>query len=705
MIPRARKFFFSTQKRRTYSLFLAVTIIFAIITTFYIGGKAFTSCNMDIVGAGPADGTAGLTWMTWLDHNDPIPGFTHMTNAPFGDELREPFQITSLYTIPAMWIFSRLTSAICSWNLMVFIGYMTSALAMFAFMRWLVRNICVAFFAAFAVTYTPYHQINALGHLSYMFNAFFTLFIWAFMAFWKRPSRRHATILAVSTAACAYMDGYFLLLEGVLAASILVGAFLVDAGLFKRPRPYILTRLKGLILYAIVLIILLVPALGVELFDGGTISSTLASQRSAITSEAAVYSARPFEYFVPAANSQFLPSSYGVWRQKVLHGSNFTESTLYLGAVVVLLALFAWIWLIRNRKKEQLTFQGLKLPFIVSSVSFALLVAFLCSLEPVVHLDGHKIPMPSWFIIHVTAFWRVFARLYLVVDTCIVIVAAIGLYLLIRNWSKRKQAIVTLIIVLLTGADMLTHSHAAVWNYNSSPAVYSWLKTQSNVHIIAEYPLGEPPSQAITNYTTYQQVSDKAIFNTSLSNSPQRPLHLSMLGLEDTQTLPILRTEGVNLVLAHNSPVPNPGALGLQLLRVDASTSPYDKDKVWTYKLLPGPTASYALIASQGFHAPVLDSTQLLHSKIGMGSLGVLVFQKLTPGPLDSMVHVTLGAHSEQGPQLVTFAQNGVVRWQGTVSGNTSISFNADPSIAVDIIPYNPTASETMQIYNLSATN
>lgn len=698
MLEKIRATLLSTPKRKTITTFTSVTLIFALLSWLYVGNALLTCGGMNIATGGPGDGTAGLTWLSWIDKGGPVPGFTHLTNAPFGETLRDPFQITSLFNISGMWLFSVLTgSSICAWNIMVFLGYMSSALAMFAFIRWLLKNNYIAFFAAVAVTFTPFHQMNAQGHLSYMFNFFFILAIWAFLVFWRNPSKRNILLLGLATAACVYEDGYFILLGGILMSSLIIGAFLIDKFLFKKDLRYLLARVKGTLGFIAIFILFLAPVALVQLKYASQITSTLASSRGDIMSEATVYSARPIEYLLPADNHPAMPDSYSTWRQEGLHGSNFTESTLFIGFSVFILAILAWVFMIK-RGLLRTKIHGMPLGFIVGVLTFALVCAFLVSLQPTITVFGQKLPLPSWFLIQVSANWRVLARLFVIVDVCAVILAAIGLYYLVKNWRPRKQTLVIIAVTIFALFELLTQSRAVVYNYNDSPAVYNWLKTQNNVKTIAEFPIGEQPSWQAITYFTYQQVHGKALFNSSRSDSPQRPLRMSMLGLNDPQTLPILRTLGVDMVLSHDKPADNSE---LQFVRYDESKD--GKDKVWTYRILPGEKADYALVMDKGFHLPEVKKQ---HSSTTMGTYGTLMFQGLNDKAAKNKddVRVSLKAvATKEAPkdQLVTFMQQGVVLWQGTLQEETAISFTADPSLSIDIIPYKADTNTTVRISDL----
>src|ERR1700683_531268 len=388
MVDTAREILTATPRRRTLTLFTGVSLLFALITWFYMG-SALTSCNTHMLTTLPGDATAGLTWLTWADKSSPIPGFTHLTNAPFGESLRQPFQITSVFTIPNMWLLAKLSTPVCAWNLMVFLGYMSSALITFAFIRWLTRNPWVALFAGFAITYTPYHILNALGHLSYLFSAVLMLFMWAFVAFWQRATAVRALLMALATAACFYLDGYFILLAGVLAGSVLVAALIGDTLVFKHPAEYVLRRLRGLLLYGVFLILLLLPIVAVQFHYAHTISTTLGSARNDITDASRTYSARVWYYLLPAANDPFFPASYGAFRTHpaVIHGTNFTESTNYVGLVVLVLAICLWVTIIRRRPSA--TLRGIPITFLAGVTTVGLAAGFLTSLPPHETILGH----------------------------------------------------------------------------------------------------------------------------------------------------------------------------------------------------------------------------------------------------------------------------------------------------------------------------
>lgn len=684
------------RRRRAVGLLAGVTAVYFLVTWFYMG-RAISSCTTEILGY-PGDATAGLTWFTWADRSaGPVPGFRELTNAPFGESLGNPDQITAALPILAMWSLAHVTTPLCTWNLMVLFGYMSSALAMFGFMRWLTGNSWVGFVTGFMISYMPYHQQNALGHISYMLNFIFILFLWAFLRFWARPTVLRAVLMAVSVATCAYIDGYFILLGGVLAASVISAALIGEFTFFRDRAGPRKQRLKGLAVFAAAAGVLLLPIVWVQHVYGKEIAVALASSRDVISREATVYSARPYEYLMPAPGHPLLSKSYTELYERTLHGSNYTESVVYVGLTVLILASMAWIRLWRHRRRVHDRLRGLSLPFIVATMTATMLTAFLFSLPPSTSLFGHRVPLPSSLVIQVTAAWRVFARLYLVVETCLVVVAGVGIWFVIRGRAPKRQCVVAVVTVLLTFAEFLTAASGVVWSPSQAPDVYRWLRTQNDVHLIAEYPLADPPSQGILDYLTYQQIDGKSRFNTFRSDSPQRLLHRNMLGLADAQTVPILRALGVQLVLVHRRPAD--AVPGLRRLRQDRSH--YNDDDVWTYRILPGREAPYAVLAAEGFHLPMLGDP--LHSFIGAGTHGVLRLQPMPGGRKPARVRVTLTARAPGAAEPVQIAQKGIVRWKGIVARPTRITFVADTALPIDVMPRYPRPGDTIQISDMSA--
>ena len=60
------------------------------------------------------------------------------------------------------------------------------------------------------------------------------------------------------------------------------------------------------------------------------------------TEELVVYGARPWEYLLPSYRHPYFGAEIGPWLLGHLHGSNFSETSLYVGWITIALAAF-WL--------------------------------------------------------------------------------------------------------------------------------------------------------------------------------------------------------------------------------------------------------------------------------------------------------------------------------------------------------------------------
>ena len=203
--------------------------------------------------------------------------------------------------------------------------------------------------------------------------------------------------------------------------------------------------------------------------------------------------------------------------------------------------------------------------------------------------------MPSGVIVMLTASWRVFSRLYMVVEVGAVAMASLGLAAILGRLSTvRTRLLATLILISLVLFEFLTFGPGrtpsfngrSMWNYDKAPRVYHQLASVDEVDTIAEYPLVEPPRNYYYNYLTYQLIHGKKLINTSRANSPQAQLRETLSDPRDPEVLPILRAMGVDRLFWHSS---QPLEVeGLRLLEYDDVVA---NDPIWVYQLEAGPIA------------------------------------------------------------------------------------------------------------------
>jgi hypothetical protein len=319
-----------------------------------------------------------------------------------------------------------------------------------------------------------------------------------------------------------------------------------------------LDRAKYLIVSALFLALLLVPILITYAKSGNEIDQSLATGRSAIKGETEDYGLRPIEFVLPSYNSALLSkTNYPAWRGTKLHGSNFSESTLYLGYTVIVLAIVS-IACLFYRKHRLVKLRGIPYTHLVFTMVFVFLVCFALSLPAVVTLFGQNIPTPVDLFVRITGDWRVLSRFFLVMDPVVVILASLGLYIITKSRSRNiRLAIVALCGLILFLEYLPAPLHPTGNLYKNAPPIYKHIAKDPSVKLVAEYPL------ASFVYTpeifTFQPVYNKTLLDGNSSSISQGPFDSSIAGLNDPQTLGVLKRLKVDVIITHGFASNNPG--------------------------------------------------------------------------------------------------------------------------------------------------
>lgn len=677
--------------------FAAAFVTYALCTLFYMGGAA-TNCTGSLLSF-PGDNTAGLIALFSVDNHDPWFGRSDVFSYPYGEALGLPTHITAQTLFIPFWAIAKLVGPICSFNILTMIGFMSAALMTFGFVRWLYRgHFFVALLAGFAVAFTPYLQIKTGVHLSYVFEAFFVAVIWLFVALWRDPTWKKAVLLGLSVALCAYTDGYFILLASVLVASLVLGAMGYEYWTHRRTvQAQLINRLKLLMIAGLTAFVCAVPVAYVVTHASGQINQLLVSQRDSIANEAQVYGARPLEYITPNAMNPILDHVFGDYASRNNHGSNPAENVLSLSLTMVALAVFFVIVTYRRRSQKQKRIPDAAFITVVFGTVAA--AAFLISLPPKL---GPFI-MPSYILIHVVDLWRVFARLSVIVNIAVVILASGGLILLLDHLKGqwRRVAVVAAICALVFVEYLTFVPPRMTSGYSQVPELYYWLKTQSQYKEIAEYPLDElGTSGNPVFYNTYQRIHGKKMLNGMANEDAPHFARLALRELKNPQTVPALRSLGIDFITIHAPSYPG-DIPGLKLVHQSPEkqlTTDNKPNIVWGYAVEPGVQGSYMIAPIAGFHAP--RKVSAIQDIQVVGHQGVLEVRHLPHTPTVASVQVTLEASSlAAGDQLLSITQGGKEIWRGTIAKQTTtVAIAVDPRKDIVITPVNPTTDATLQL-------
>ncbi|MBW3590010.1 MAG: hypothetical protein KY429_11385 [Actinobacteria bacterium] len=643
---------------------LIVVLVFVSITAVVMG-RALTDCPTTIMG-GPGDATSGTIWRSWLYEElniGPWPATSPYTNAPYGEELWRPHFITATTLQLLTWGLTSVVGPVCSWNLAVFTGFLGSALLTFGCLFWLTGSRLAAYFAGAAYAFSPYHQFKAQGHLAYVHSYLLIALIWAFLALLRKPGWKPALALGLTMTGLIYTDGYYILLGGASIVALVLGAA-VHWAISRASLDEILPRIKFLLLAALVSLISALPILAVLMSHRSTISTEIARG----IEEGQVYGARAIEYVVPARTNPVFDGIFGEWQDRNMHGSNYSELTIFVGwSVLILAAGYLLLLALRSGGMRPLK-PGLTHSQVIFVVGSLILISLLMSGPPRINILGIRLPLLSSAVAEM-GFWRVFSRFFLPLHSGLVVLAGLGMVELGHRLSSRfARNMFTLGVFVLLVLDLLTFPPRAEWTYEQAPSEYEWLATQ-DVEIVAEYPMVSPPLDDAFRYLTYQVVHEKKLLNSYQDRGAQQGIRDGIFGLGDPQTIPVLKRLGVELVLVHRE-LYESGELGPP----PPGLSPIENfEETTVYRVTEESTAEVVLALGEGFYH---NETRGWESFRWMGDSGQLRAVRLSSG----VERARLGffAESHGGARTLTVLQGGQEVWTGTVNGPTPVAFTVD---------------------------
>lgn len=637
---------------RKIALALAIVGFYTAAAIFMVGPQPVTECTTTVFG-GPGDSTAGLIWMLWnyeeLD-TGPLESTTPLLDAPHGGDLWRPILVTSSAVILPTWAAAQLVGPVCAWNIAVLAGFLLSALSMFGLVRWLTRHTGAALIAGYAFAFSPFAIRKAEGHLDYVHLWIFPLILWAVLWCWRRPSIRRAAAVGVATGFAAYVDGYYLLIASVMTAAIIfTGLIVVASQGTKSLRRYFL--LSAVALGAT--LVVLVPIGTVMVTTSAEVSESVTRR----VSDVSTYAARPLEYVVPSRTHPVFSRYFGAWQDQRLHGSNYSEQTLYVGVTVLALGAIALVQALRRGRAS-----SMRIPVRTASVLLVgtAAIAALFSAPARVRLGPVTVPMPSSFVYSLAPYWRVFARFFIPVDAALVVLAGIGVAV-VAGRNRMRSAIAVVAIGLVVAFDLLAVPPRPQWSYRAdSPRVYKWVGGQDDQGIVANYPMVDAPWPPHLTYLTYQPVHGRPIFNGAEPGEASWELKAGLIGLADPQTIPALRRLGVTTVIVHHE------YYEPFLRRGDAPppslVKRFSSEWATAYDIAPGRKSVASLTMSEGFLAAELSGYA---SQRWMGSTGTLGVHRFTD--VDRLT-ISFEATSFAKPRHLVVTQEGGTVWEGKIS-------------------------------------
>lgn len=633
-------------RERGVSLAVVGFVILTVITMW----PALSNLSDTVMGSiQPADATAGGVWGGWqLLTRPPFSASTPYLGAPQGSQFWDASYVTKLGWILPQWLLVHFVGPIGSWNGDLALGFIADGMAMFLLVRWVVGKEWIAFVAGVLYAFSPFHVEESYAHIGYVFTWIFPLIVWAGLAVIQRPTARRGMLLGAATGLAAYTDPYYLLFAPLLAV------FLATAGLLWAPAANVkrVELLKGFAAAAITTWIAVVPIAFTFLVGSGSVHELLTTR--SLLNPNLFQRAHLWEYFVPWSASPVWGWLTTGWVKARLGTLQPTETSLYLGSGVLLLSIGFWMaspwtspW-IREQTGDEFQLSPRFLAVTSAAVAAAIM---LCSFARIGPISG--LPELVW---HFEPLWRAFTRLQLVLDVLVILAACVGLALIARSRVSWLAPVLAL-LAIVDGTAIFPWSS---WSYAAhTPVAIAWLAKHPDGGIVAAYPMQTRGYPSLAAELTFQEVHRHRLFNGAAQNTSRGQLERGVDDIDDPQTVPTLRREGVRYVLMDlNYYI----AMKLWEVHLHGLHLLVSEGGVRLYRILPGQPAPAAITVIQGFN---LERPFLPHvERYMLGSTAMLGIQRLESGvPFRIEFH----ARSYKKPRHLWVYQDDVLRWRGVV--------------------------------------
>jgi hypothetical protein len=464
-------------------------------------------------------------------HYDPfLPGVIRQWGAPSGIPIPWPRDLASAPWVLTLYLLTAFFGGLAAFGLYALAGYVLTGVATFLFVRRLTGNAWAAWIVGWAYAFYPFAAINGQVHPEYTQGWLFVLVAWRLVELMCHPTRRNGLLAGMAVTLCMWSCPYFILFGGLEYGVITVVVLLAEARRRRLRSVLVPQLLTGVVVAAFAV------GLGALAFVG---ESSNIGVRTHELSEFSYYAARPAEYLLPDVQSPLFGSlTQGVLARYPHAGTGF-ETTLYVGATLLLLALVALVALARRRLVP-------RVGRVVLALSLLVLVVAITSMPPKAQVLGVDVPLPAYFITQVTTTWRVYSRMVIVVMLGVTVLAGVGLDVITRGLTARKRAIAMCIATVAIAVDLWAPQHGQVEKV-SVPGIYKTLSRQPP-GLVAEYPLA-PTGRNHYRDIFFQSAYDMPLMNSFPSDSLLERLAYSVSVLDAPDTASRLATLGVRYVI------------------------------------------------------------------------------------------------------------------------------------------------------------
>ncbi|MCU0666103.1 MAG: hypothetical protein MUF05_03300 [Candidatus Omnitrophica bacterium] len=469
-----------------------------------------------------------------------------VTAYPFGLQ-HDAFSIYPLWLHLAKCL-SIIGNEVLAFNLVLFLNLLLSLIAMFSLSYYLTKDYFSSFISAIIYALCPYQFARIWQHFALTFTAGMPFYILCMIKLYSSGKVKDMFLCVLSFFLVIVFELHYAVFMFVTTA-----AFITYMLIFRRG-PLKLNKLKvylnAFFLTSVLSIVAILPFL-IKIF--WTVKTAKPSAFSIVRpfEDLFAQSVHPLSYFLPSA----VHPMFGKFTQQFvgtsLYGVSFTEHTLYLGWVPIILAFVAF----KRYRSKQLSAVSCQLSaeekkYIGFFVCLAV-VAWFFSQPPWWNIFGLKLYMPSFFMYKILPMFRAYCRFGIVVMLAVSVLAGFGLKFILERFRSNKTKIAVAILACgLVLFEFWNWPPYKVIDVSTFPSVYAWLKAQTDDIVIAEYPLDASSPNEL--YKLYQTKHEKKIINGTIPGTYANKVAQKLVKLSSPDTVSMLKWMGVKYVLVHH---------------------------------------------------------------------------------------------------------------------------------------------------------
>jgi len=356
----------------------------------------------------------------------------------------------SFFSTLFLWVGTLVTNAVFAHSILAILGVVLSGFITYLFVKKLTNSTAPAILAGLTLMFMPVMSGILFSASAYTHMWLYTATIWIF--WWlctSAPSAKRFALALVLISLMLFWTPYYTFHILLIAA---VGTIVTGVSYLRR------YGLRAGIAFVTVMSVVLVMIATAYYFIG--MSAQYAEVPHRTESEIYQQSAHPLMYVLPGAFSIFGQGLHGLLVQIVPRAES---TSLYVGISVIIVAIFSMHVLRRGNQRDE------KLQYGIILALTTVIVVFLFSLAPTIHMFGIDIPTPNYLIAKIVPSLRAGQRLVMPLVAGLTILVGIGAHEIGRHIPRNRRIIALACIGLVILADIISIPHARYTSIEERP--------------------------------------------------------------------------------------------------------------------------------------------------------------------------------------------------------------------------------------------